>query len=750
MTMKLLAIGWLGILTLALSSPAHAAAGDTVADRVLGQRRFSTAIPFYVDGTVLDAADLAIDRSTAPNHIYVASPDLNRVLGWSDLGRFRAGLQADLVLGQPSVYNGTSTDSYLACPAAPSATAFCRPTRVAVDPAGNLYVADSFNYRVLEFDRPFATDRVADRVFGQRNFTARRLPPVPSETPLDIALDTFGDLWAIDPAGSRSVLEYDAPLAHDARPDRVIAAAPLEACSSGSPQPLPCSPFGLEVSPQGDLYVQDRGPSGNRRELVYRQPLTTDRLPDFTLTPPPGSVGLVDGAFNPAGDLIFVILRHVWRYPAPIGPDTVPGLLSPELDTVFAGRPALDTRGDLYVASYQGPGRDSSVYVVDNPFQEQVARVGRELKTSQGLALPTIVAVDRSSSPNHLYVVDAYNRVLGWRDAEGFASGAAADLVLDGSGQTVPSVPGFCFGASASHFCPYGSFNRGSLAVDSRGNLWMADVDNHRVLEFDRPFESDGVADRVLGQGGSFDSRTCNLGGLSARSLCFPGALAFDRQDHLYVADLANQRVLLFENPLTNDAASKVFGQAGFTQDRCNRGRSQPAAATLCLGGVEGESNPRFYGSSSLAVDPRGNLYVADSANNRVLVFADPLGSDTVADAVIGQDGFRQTLNGTGPRRFAPGRLALATAPAGELYIADPGNDRVLELRDPSRDTTADRVFGHAGFTTGGFPYPNYYLPLPPPTAANLYEPMGVAVDAAGNLYVADTAYDRVLRFDRP
>jgi DNA-binding beta-propeller fold protein YncE len=165
---------------------------------------------------------------------------------------------------------------------------------------------------------------------------------------------------------------------------------------------------------------------------------------------------------------------------------------------------------------------------------------------------------------------------------------------------------------------------------------------------------------------------------------------------------------------------------------------------------VEGESNPRFYGSSSLAVDPRGNLYVADSANNRVLVFADPLGSDTVADAVIGQDGFRQTLNGTGPRRFAPGRLALATAPAGELYVADPGNDRVLEFRNPPRDTTADRVFGHADFTTGGSPYPNYYAPLPPPTAANLYEPMGVAVDAAGNLYVADTAYDRVLRFDRP
>jgi DNA-binding beta-propeller fold protein YncE len=454
--------------------------------------------------------------------------------------------------------------------------------------------------------------------------------------------------------------------------------------------------------------------------------------------------------FNPAGDLVFVADRHVWRYPAPIGPETVPALLSPALDIAFGGRPALDTRGNLYVSNFQGPNPESVVYVVDNPFQAAVARVGRTLKTARGLALPNIVAVDRSSSPNPLYVVDAYNRVLGWRDAEGFAGGEAADLVLDGAGQSSPDLPGSCFGAGADRFCPYGSFNRGGLAVDSRGNLWMADIDNHRVLEFDRPFESDGMADRVLGQGGSFTSRTCNLGGLSARSLCFPGALAFDRQDRLYVADLANHRVLLFPSPLTNGAAGKVFGQAGFTRNRCNRGDRQPGAATLCLGSVEGESNPRFYGSSSLAVDARGNLYVADSANNRVLIYRDPLTSDAAADAVIGQDGFRQTLHGTGPRRFAQGRLAVAVAPAGELYVADPGNDRVLELENPLRDTTADRVFGHAGFTTGGFPYPDYYYPLPPPTASNLLQPMGVAVDAAGNLYVADTGYDRVLAFDRP
>lgn len=732
------------LIAFSLQSPAHAAAGDTVADRILGQRRFGTAIPYYVDGTVLDASDLAIDRSAEPNRVYIASPDLNRVLGWSDIGRFRAGAPADLVLGQPSVFNGADIPDYVSCPV-PSASTFCQPTRVAVDPAGNLYVADSRNFRVLEFDRPFALDRVADRVFGQASFTARRLPAGRSGAGvMDVAVDLAGNLWMIDPRGTRRILEFDAPLSHDTRADRVIEPAPEGSCASG-PQAPPCSPFSLAVDPQGNLYVQDQGPGLPSRELVFQRPLTTDLSPDFTLVLLEPFL-LPRGIFDTAGGLIFVAGvsgqpgQRVWRYPPPIGPDTMPEIVSPQLSIDFIGRLALDSRGNLYVASY-GPlvsSEDSFVYVVDAPFQAQVSRIGRPTQTAQGLATPDIVAVDRSSSPNHLYVVDTYNRVLGWWNAEGFANGAPADLVLGA---------GFCSGASASQFCLAPFATRGGLAVDSRGNLWMGDVDNHRVLEFDRPFDNDGVADRVLGQGGSFTSSTCNLGGLSARSLCHPGALALDGQDRLYVADLENHRVLLFEHPLTSDTASRVFGQTGFSEGRCNRGHLRPGAATLCLGSYA-DDFPVFFGASSLAVDPQGNLYVADTESNRVLIYRDPASSDAVADAVIGQDGFHQKLHGTGARRFGGGLLGVAVGPAGELYVADSANDRVLEFRNPLRDATADRVFGQDDFATGGHRDP--YTPVPQPTAANLQGPMGVAVDAEGNLFVADTFYDRVLEYDRP
>ena len=265
--------------------------------------------------------------------------------------------------------------------------------------------------------------------------------------------------------------------------------------------------------------------------------------------------------------------------------------------------------------------------------------------------------------PNHLYAVDAHNRVLGWWDAGGFDSGAPADLVLNGGHPEDPYGGDHCDSlgtvppVDASRFCVNG-LTLGGLAVDSRGNLWLSDVLNHRVLEFDRPFEADGVADRVLGQGGSFTTRVCGSG---TRGLCYPGALAFDSHDNLYVADVYNNRVLFFLDSLKDTVADKVFGQSG-----CRR----PRADNFCFGYEEGDINVRFHGASGLAVDLQGNLYVADSNNVRVLIFKDAARSDTVADAVLGQDSFRTAQRGTG--RGASAGKRGTTFPRSSAPAASP------------------------------------------------------------------------------
>jgi sugar lactone lactonase YvrE len=235
----------------------------------------------------------------------------------------------------------------------------------------------------------------------------------------------------------------------------------------------------------------------------------------------------------------------------------------------------------------------------------------------------------------------------------------------------------------------------------------------------------------VLGQGGSFASSTCNLGGVGASSLCFADGLTLDAAGNLYVADFSNNRVLEFDDPLNTDTvADLVFGQGGsFASDLCNSG---------------GRSADSMCGPSSLGVDGAGNLYVPDLGNNRVLEFDDPLNTDTVADLVLGQSGSFATshcnLGGVNASSLC-GPEGVAVDGAGDLYVADEDNNRVLEYNDPlNTDSVADRVFGQGGFNTGGGGT----------GASRLHQPFGVTVDDSGNLYILDTGNSRVLEYDDP
>ena len=297
-------------------------------------------------------------------------------------------------------------------------------------------------------------------------------------------------------------------------------------------------------------------------------------------------------------------------------------------------------------------------------------------------------------------------------------------------------------GISASSMCqPF------DVAIEDGGNLYASDFTNNRVLQFDDALTGDTVADRVFGQAGNFTSNSCNTGGFgsppTAGTLCGPQGVAVDGAGNLYIADYNNNRVLEFDNPLATDMVpDRVFGQAGsFIAGACNMG-SFPSASSLC-------------GPNGVTLDGAGNLYIAESANNRVLVYHNPLATDTVADRVFGQFG-SFTSNGcnTGGRGSAPDAntmcfpVGIAVDNSGNLYVSDRDNSRVLEYNNAlATDTVADKVIGQPDFISNTC---NTAGMGSAPTANKLCFPQAVTVDSASNLFVSDTFNHRVLQYDSP
>jgi hypothetical protein len=154
------------------------------------------------------------------------------------------------------------------------------------------------------------------------------------------------------------------------------------------------------------------------------------------------------------------------------------------------------------------------------------------------------------------------------------------------------------------------------VALDSQDNLYVSDSNNHRVLVYLDPVNTDTTADVVFGQGGDFTTGVANKGGVSAESLNYPYGLLVDGDDNLYVADSDNNRVLGYANPLVTDtAADLVIGQSGsFARGAANQGR------TTALGN-DARNQATLRGPTTVGINADGDLFVADNGNNRVLGF---------------------------------------------------------------------------------------------------------------------------------
>jgi sugar lactone lactonase YvrE len=358
--------------------------------------------------------------------------------------------------------------------------------------------------------------------------------------------------------------------------------------------------------------------------------------------------------------------------------------------------------------------------------------------TKAQLNAPYGIAVDSSGN---LYIADAGNQSIRKVTAGGIITTIAGTTTAGYFGDNGPAI-------NAQLNNPLG------VAVDSSGNLYIADSYNQRI----RKVTTAGVITTVAGNG------TCCLSGDNGPAINAqvhqPESVAVDGSGNLYIADLGNNRIRKV-TPSGTISTVAGSGSSGFSGDGgpaisaqlqivwavasdaagnlyiadANRIRKVSngvitTVAGLQTSGFSGDGGPgakaQFDQPTGVAVDVLGNVFIADSGNDRIRKLA----ASGVITTIAG-DGTHNYSGDNGPatsaQMFSPQSVALSS---GNLYVSDYA--RIRKIASGTISTVAGNGTSGSSGDSG------------PATSAQLNQPEGIALDGSGNLYIADSAGNRV------
>jgi NHL repeat len=280
-------------------------------------------------------------------------------------------------------------------------------------------------------------------------------------------------------------------------------------------------------------------------------------------------------------------------------------------------------------------------------------------------------------------------------------------------------------GAGAGQFGESDAINPESIATDSSGDVYITDYVNDRIEEFSPA----GAFLKTYGWGvldgaNQFETctSTCRSGnaGAGAGQFYAPYGIATDSSGDVYVADDGNYRIDEFS---AAGALIKAYGWG--VLDGANQFETC-TTTTTCRDGREGDGAGELDGPAGVATDPSGDVYVADTDNDRIEEFS-PAGAFIKAIGMAGSGAGQ--LNGP---------LGVAADSSGDVYVADTENNRIDEF---SAAGAFIKAYGW-GVSDGQGRFETCtstcQAGIAGPSAGQLEYPAGVATDSSGDVYVVD------------
>ncbi len=644
-----------------------------------------------------------------------------------------------------------------------SAVQFNQPEGVAVDASGNVYVADAYNETIRKITAAGVSSTIAgfagisgtnDGVGSNARFNF----------PAAVALDSAGNLYVAD--GNNDTIRKITPVGTNWVVTTIAGLAGSYGSTDGAGSAAQFNgPSGIAVDSATNIYVADTFNSTIRRIILMGTNWVVS-----TIAGTAGNPGTSDGTGSDAqfgypygitvdsATNIYVadthnrtirkitLIENNWVVSTIAGSAGNPGTNDGTgTDAQFEGPAgiALDSSGNLYVADaairkINSAGVVSTLAGGSTSGSADGTGGSAQFNGLQGIAL---------DSAGNIYVADSFNNdirkvtsaglvrtfageavIAGSTDGTGgdarfdIPEGVAVDsadniYVADFDNNTIRQISSAGVVSTLAGLAPYSGTNDGvgsnarfsrlnGVTVNSGGTLYVADSFNETI----RQVTSSGVVSTIVGQAGVSGT---NDGTGNVARFNYPEAITVNSSG-TYVADNLNNtirkitsrtRIIPPGNFVTTWTATTIAGQAGVS------------------GNADGTGiNAQFNSPAGIAVDNSGNLYVADEDNSTIRKIT-PVGTNWVVTTIVGSNAQFQSPVG------------IAVDGAGNLYVADEWNSTISKITPVGNDWVVSTIGGLVG---------SYGSKDGAGSAAQFDGPFGIAVDGVGNLYVADSGNNTI------